>query len=118
MPDQFDYSAGLSICPLPHSDCFRSKSRPKLLLIQRRELTNRMNPPFVQDCQNLADLALPSFCCRIRRIRALHALKLSRPAYMFKRTLKQKPSDDFYWTLRQRLQEGPAIRPGQNATVE
>jgi hypothetical protein len=69
---------------LPHSDGFRSKSRRKLLLIQGRELTNRMNPPLVQDCQNLADLALPSFCCRIRRIRALHALNLSLPFYMFK----------------------------------
>src|SRR5439155_13992984 len=37
---------------------------------------------------------------------------------MFKRTLNENFSNDFYWTLRQRLQEGPAIGPGQDATVE
>jgi hypothetical protein len=37
---------------------------------------------------------------------------------MFKRTLKRNPSNYFYRTLRQRLQEGSAIGSGQDATVE
>jgi hypothetical protein len=42
----------LPIGALPHSDRFGTESRAKLLLIKRRELAQRVDSPFVQDCQN------------------------------------------------------------------
>src|SRR2546423_15422395 len=43
---------------------------------------------------------------------------LSCFVYMFKGTLNGNRSNYFYRTLRQSFQEGPAIGPGQDATVE
>ncbi len=59
----------------PKPDCFRTESRAKLLLIKRREFSERVNPPLVQDRQDLLNLSLSIFCCAgIRRRGALHAL--------------------------------------------
>src|SRR3954470_19702929 len=41
--NQFEQSTGSSIRTLPHADCFGAKSRPKLFLIQRRQLTQGMD---------------------------------------------------------------------------
>src|SRR6476661_8796249 len=58
-PNQFEQSTGSSIGSLPHADCFGAKSRPQLLLIQRRKLTKRMDPPFVQNREDFLHLDLP-----------------------------------------------------------
>src|SRR5438876_2392390 len=51
-PNQLEHSIVCSIRALPHPDGCGAKSRPELLLIQRRELPKRMNPPLVQDSDN------------------------------------------------------------------
>src|SRR5438067_5200620 len=77
-PDQFEHSIRLPICPFPHLDYFWSKSRAQLLPVQDRKLPKCVNAPLMEDAQNLADLALTVSCREgIRRIRALHALKLN-----------------------------------------
>src|SRR3954451_3501985 len=48
-PNQFEQSIGSSVGTFPHADGFGTKSRPKLLLIQRRELANGMDSPLVQN---------------------------------------------------------------------
>src|SRR5436190_23102388 len=57
--NQFEQSTGSSIGTLPHADCFGAKSRPQLLLIQRRKLAQRMDSPFVQDGEDFLHLHLP-----------------------------------------------------------
>src|SRR5437660_1427817 len=51
-PNQFEHSIVCSIRALPHTYCFGPKSRAKLLLVQRRQLPERVNSPFVQDRQD------------------------------------------------------------------
>src|SRR5437870_4310412 len=48
-PDQLEEALGLAVRALPHPYRFGPKSRPKLLLIQRRELAKRVDSPLVQD---------------------------------------------------------------------
>src|SRR6266478_4391889 len=50
-PNQFEHSIVCSIRALPHTYCFWAKSGAKLLLVQRRQLPERVNSPFVQDRQ-------------------------------------------------------------------
>src|SRR5512133_1352109 len=57
--NQFEQSIGSSVGALPHADRFRAKSRPKLLLIQRRKLAKGMNPPLMQDGEDFLHLHLP-----------------------------------------------------------
>src|SRR5205814_2381979 len=52
-------------------------------------------------------------CSKNRR-----SMKRSGSAVSISFSNSKLTSNDFYWTLRQRLQEGPAIGPGQDATVE
>ena len=47
-----------SICPFPESNSFRPKPRPKLFLIERRQLSKSMNSPLPQNRQNIGDLKL------------------------------------------------------------
>src|SRR5258705_12699667 len=56
--NQFEQSIGSSISSFPHADCFRAKSRPKLVLIQSRQLAPRMDAPLVQDRAELLHLQL------------------------------------------------------------
>ena len=56
--DQFEQPIGSSVRAFPHAHRFGTKSRPKLLLIQRRELAERMNPPLVQNREDLLNLLL------------------------------------------------------------
>src|SRR4029077_18105814 len=58
-PNQFEQSTGSSIGTLPHADCFGAKSRPKLFLIQSRQLANGMDSPLVQNREDLLHLHLP-----------------------------------------------------------
>src|SRR6476659_5442876 len=58
-PNQFEQSTGSSIGSLPHADRFGAKSRSQLLLIQSRQLTKRMDPPFVQNREDFLHLDLP-----------------------------------------------------------
>src|SRR4029077_19741433 len=52
----------------PQPDCFRPKPRAELFLIERSELSKRVNAPLVQDRQNLLNLRLSIFCgCGIQR---------------------------------------------------
>src|SRR5207249_2133375 len=57
-PNQFEHSIGSSVGALPHADRFGAKSRPQLLLIKRRKLTQRMDPPLVQDREDFLHLHL------------------------------------------------------------
>src|SRR5438309_3293627 len=72
-PNQFEQSTGSSIGTLPHANRFGAKSRPKLLLIKRRQLAQRMDSPFVQDREDFLHLHLP-----------FHADNLQQMMYMFK----------------------------------
>src|SRR6266404_6647215 len=86
-PNQFEHSIALAISALPHSDCFGPKSRAKLLLIKHCQLAKSMNPPLVQDFDDLLNFSLSIFLrgC-LRQIRALHALKFKARLGMFKGT--------------------------------
>ena len=48
---------------LPQPDCFRPEPHAELFLIERSELSKRVNPPLVQDRQDLLNLSLSIFCC-------------------------------------------------------
>jgi hypothetical protein len=52
-PNQFQHSIGLSIGPFPHPDSFRPEPRPQLFFIKGRKLAKSMNPPLVEDWQDL-----------------------------------------------------------------
>jgi hypothetical protein len=71
-PNQFEQSTRSSVGALPHADRFGAKARPKLFLIQRRQLANSMDAPFVQDGENFLHLHL-----------RFHAGNLSQASYMF-----------------------------------
>jgi len=55
---QLEQARRFSIGPFPKPDRFRAESRTEIFLIERRELAEGMNPPFVQNSQNLLDLSL------------------------------------------------------------
>src|SRR5262249_27441664 len=57
-PNQFEQSIGSSVGALPDADRFGAKSRGKLFLIQRRQLTNSMDAPLVQDREDFLHLHL------------------------------------------------------------
>src|SRR5882724_6147537 len=57
--NQFEQSIGSSVGALPHADRFGAKSRPKLFLIQSRQLAQRMDPPFVQNREDFLHFHLP-----------------------------------------------------------
>src|SRR6476619_5131254 len=57
-PNQFEQSTGSSIGSLPHADRFGAKSRPQLLLIQRRKLAEGMNPHLCR----MAKISCTSIC--------------------------------------------------------
>src|SRR5207244_13433111 len=67
---------GLPIRPFPHSNCFGTKPRGELFFIKRRELTDGVDSPFVQDREDLLNLSLP-ILRSFWQLRALHALKLN-----------------------------------------
>ena len=74
--DKLEQPIGLPIRPFPHSDGFRPKPRGELFFIKRRELTDGVDSPFVQDREDLLNLSL-SILRSFWQIRALHALKLN-----------------------------------------
>src|SRR5438128_10815110 len=51
-----------SICPFPESNSFRPKPRPKLFLIERRQLSESMNSPLVENSQNFCSGELSLWC--------------------------------------------------------
>src|SRR5882757_4671615 len=102
-PNQFEQSIGSSVGALPHADCFGAKSRPKLLLIQRRKLTQRMNSPFVQDGEDFLHLHLP-----------FHAGKLHQGVEYVQVNI----SENLHRTFRQRLHKRAAVGFGHDAVVE
>src|SRR6266446_4645592 len=56
------------ICAFPQPNCFRPETRAELFLIERSELSKRVNAPLVQDRQDLLNLRLSIFCgCGIQR---------------------------------------------------
>ena len=56
------------ICAFPQPDCFRPEPHTELFLIERSELSKRVNAPLVQDRQDLLNLSLSIFCgCGIQR---------------------------------------------------
>src|SRR6266699_4528289 len=71
-PNQFEHSIALPVGALPHSDCFGTKSRAKLFLIKPCQIAKDMNPPLVQDCDDLLNFSLSIF----GRSRARHAPKV------------------------------------------
>src|SRR2546430_9091522 len=65
------------ICAFPQPDCFRPEPHTELFLIERSELSKRVNAPLVQDRQDLLNLSLSIFCgCGIQQKRAVHARNL------------------------------------------
>src|SRR6266446_4977017 len=102
--NQFEHSIGSHVGTLPHSDCFRAKSRGKLLLIKRRQLTKRVDSPLVENGEDF-----------LRLHRPLHAGNLRQTAlYVQVNSLL----DNLKRTLRQRLHEGAAVGLADDAIVE
>src|SRR5438309_5543800 len=56
--NEFQQAIRLTGCAFPRLDRFRPEPGPKVFLIQRSELSKRVNPPFVQDGQDRGEWKL------------------------------------------------------------
>src|ERR1700737_1792783 len=67
------------ICSFPKPNRFRAKSRPELFLIQRRELPQGVNPPLMQNRQDLGGASRTGILQLRARRWGLSFLRLSSP---------------------------------------
>lgn len=60
--NKFKEPIRLTVGAFPQPDCFRPEPRAELFLIERSELSKRVNAPLVQDRQELLSLSSSIFC--------------------------------------------------------
>src|SRR6266404_553980 len=109
--DSLEKPRRFSVSAFPKTNCFRPEPGAEILLIERGELSKRVNAPFVQDLQDLPNLSLSIS----RRNKALHAPNLrSRLRYVQVNIQSRNP---LFGSIGQRLAEVFKIDSGNEYSV-